>query len=106
MDQHTYAMDHIVRAAEFSVDLTEVDEVIRDVLCFLAADDKLPSVDAEGTFLAYGRDGRDVRVCVEVKILRRVLHAIDATSARWRGDAGFSPLGRARTAASSPRNDL
>ncbi len=38
---------------------------------------------------------------------RRVdLHAIDATSARWRGDAGPSPLDGARTAASSPRNDL
>ena len=38
---------------------------------------------------------------------RRVdLHAIDATPARWRGDAGSSPLDRARTAASSPRNDL
>ena len=37
---------------------------------------------------------------------RVVLHAIDATSARWRGDAGSSPLDRARTAASSPRNDL
>ena len=38
---------------------------------------------------------------------RRVdLHAIDATPARWRGDAGSSLLDRARTAASSPRNDL
>ena len=38
---------------------------------------------------------------------RRVdLHAIDATPARWRGDAGSSPLDRARSAASSPRNDL
>ena len=55
-------------AAEFAIDLTEADEVVRDVLCFLAGDDKLPSVDAEGTFLAYGRDGRDVRVCVEIKI--------------------------------------
>ena len=36
---------------------------------------------------------------------RVVLHAIDATPARWRGDAGSSPLGRAGTAASSPRND-
>ena len=36
---------------------------------------------------------------------RRVsLHAIDATPARWRGDAGSSPLDRARTAAPSPRN--
>ena len=33
-------------------------------------------------------------------------HAIDATPARWRGDAGSSPLDRARTAASSPRNDF
>ena len=33
-------------------------------------------------------------------------HAVDATPARWRGDAGFSPLDGAGTAASSPRNDL
>ena len=33
-------------------------------------------------------------------------HAIDATPARWRGDAGSSPLDGASTAASSPRNDL
>ena len=32
--------------------------------------------------------------------------AIDATPVRWRGDAGSSPLDQARTAASSPRNDL
>ena len=37
---------------------------------------------------------------------RVVLHAIDATPARWRGDAGSSPLDRARTAASLPRNDF
>ena len=44
--------------------------------------------------------------CVEIKIYgafvlnhRVVLHAIDATPARWRGDAGSSPLDRARTAA-------
>ena len=36
---------------------------------------------------------------------RVVLHAIDATPARWRGDAGSSPLDRARTAASLPRNE-
>merc|ERR1719353_756128 len=55
----------------------------------------------------------DVPSCVEIKILRHVLlnhrvvlHAIDATPARWRGDAGSSPLDRARSAASSPRNDL
>ena len=57
--------------------------------------------------------GLGALACVEIKILRRVLlnrrvvlHAIDATPARWRGDAGSSPLDRARTAASSPRNDL
>ena len=37
---------------------------------------------------------------------RVVLHAIDATAARWRGDAGSSPLDGASTAASSPRKDL
>ena len=37
---------------------------------------------------------------------RVVLHAIDATPARWRGDAGSLPLDRARTAASSPRYGL
>ena len=37
---------------------------------------------------------------------RVVLHAIDVMLARWRGDAGSSPLNRARTAESSPRNDL
>ena len=34
-----------------------------------------------------------VAACVEIKILRRV-HAIDATPARWRGDAGSSPCTR------------
>ena len=38
---------------------------------------------------------------------RRVdLHAIDATPARWRGDAGSSPLDGASTTALSPRNDF
>ena len=37
---------------------------------------------------------------------RVVLHAIDAMPARWGGEAGSSLLDRARTAASSPRNDL
>ena len=46
--------------------------------------------------------------CYGASVLnRRVdLHAIDAMPTRWRGDAGSSPLDRARTAASSPRNDL
>ena len=54
-----------------------------------------------------------VEARVEIKIYgafvqnRRVaLHAIDARPARWRGDAGSSPLDRARLAASSPKNDL
>ena len=57
--------------------------------------------------------GHGVATCVEIKFYgafvlnrRLVLHAIDATPARWRGDADSSPLGRAWTAASSPRNDL
>ena len=37
---------------------------------------------------------------------RVVFHAIDATPARWRGDADSSPLDGASTAASSPGNDL
>ena len=48
----------------------------------------------------------DVSARAQIKISRRFsaqscLHAIDATPARWRGDAGFSPLHRASTAASS-----
>jgi hypothetical protein len=38
--------------------------------------------------------------------LRVEIHAIDATPARWRGDAGSSPFDRASTAAFSPRNDI
>ena len=54
--------------------------------------------------LKFGEVPEGVLRCV---LNRRVdLHAIDATPARWRGDAGSSPLDRARTAASSPRNDL
>ena len=37
---------------------------------------------------------------------RVVLHTIDATPARWRGDAGSSALDSASTDTSSPRNDL
>ena len=36
---------------------------------------------------------------------RVVLHAIDATPARWRGVAGSSPLDGASAATSSPKND-
>ena len=61
------------------------------------------------------RSSRPCRTCtcVEIKIYgafalnhRVVLNAIDATPARWRGDAGSSALDRPRSAASSPRNDL
>ena len=44
--------------------------------------------------------------CAFVLNHRVVVHAIDATPARWRDDAGSSPLDRARTAAPSPRKDL
>ena len=51
--------------------------------------------------------------CVEIKFYgtfvpnRRVyLHAIDAPPARWRGNAGSSPLDGIRAAALLPRNDL
>ena len=37
---------------------------------------------------------------------RVVLHAIDVTPARWRGDAGSSPLDGTSASTSSPRNDL
>ena len=59
-----------------------------------------------------GRDPRDVEsiwLCGNQNFTSRSradLHAIDATPARWRSDAGSSPLDGASTAASSPRNDL
>ena len=68
LDQHPHAMAHIVDVAEFKVEVTEADEAVRNALCFLTCDEELPSVEAERAFLAYGRDGRDVRVCVEIKI--------------------------------------
>ena len=37
---------------------------------------------------------------------RVVLHAIDATPARWRGDAGSSPFDGTSEGTASPRNDL
>ena len=46
----------------------------------------------------------EIKFYVAFALNRRVdLYAIDATPARWRGDAGSSPLDRARTAASSQR---
>ena len=47
-----------------------------------------------------------VRRCVEIKFYGAFdLHAIDATPARWRGDAGSSPLDGDSAATSSPKND-
>ena len=64
-------------------------------------------------YLPVFEECRLVTNCVEIKFrgasrtrLNHNLHAIDATPARWRGDAGSSPLDGARTTASSPRNDL
>ena len=60
-------------------------------------------------------NGHEVDPCVEIIGTPRApsvvaassvaRHAIDATPARWRGDAGSSPLDRARTTASSPTNE-
>ena len=71
----------------------------------------LNAVDGCRSYLTlFGAVGAGVvGVCVEIKFhgafvlnCRVVLHAIDATPARWRGDAGSSPLDRARSTASSP----
>ena len=43
---------------------------------------------------------------VEINDAGGLLHAIDATPARWRGDAGSSPLDRSSTAASSLSEEL
>ena len=86
-------MDCIVGDEDICVEVTEADEAVRNALCFLTCDEELPSVEAEKAFLAYGRDGRDVRVCVEIKILRRgraessrrpPRHRRDACSMAWR----------------------
>ena len=53
--------------------------------------------------------GRRPRLCGNQNFTARshrvVLHTIDATAYRWRGDAGSSPIDQARAAAPSPRND-
>merc|ERR1712100_420043 len=47
---------------------------------------------------------KEAPCCVEIKLYGAFdLHAIDATPARWRSDAGFSPLDGASTAASCTR---
>ena len=51
-------------------------------------------------------DGISPDSLLEVRLWKlREIKIYGATFARWRGDAGSSPLDRARTAASSPRND-
>jgi len=35
---------------------------------------------------------KNAAICVEIKFTARSFHAIDATPARWRGDAGSLPL--------------
>ena len=63
-----------------------------------------PFLDAlEAALAPGGRPARTAKSCVEIKVYgpfvlhhRVVLHAIDATPARWRGDAGSSPHDRAK----------
>ena len=59
------------------------------------------------------RSASSAATCVEIKFYgvfvlnhRVVLHAIDATPARWRGRVDSSPSDGASTAVSSPGNDL
>ena len=104
LDQHSHAIAHLVDAAEFAVEVTEADEVVRDVLWFLTGDEPPPSVEAERTFLAYGRDDRDVRVCVEIKILRHVCAESSRRPPRHRR-AACSMAWRCRFLAARPSQD-
>ena len=67
---------------------------------------------ADKTLQQMGRSHRANQASASAQIkyrgasLNHDIHAIDAAPARWRGDAGYSPLDRASTATSSPRNDL
>ena len=67
---------------------------------------------ADKTLQQMGRSHRANQASASAQIkyrgasLNHDIHAIDAAPARWRGDAGSSPLDRASTAASSPRNVL
>ena len=58
--------------------------------------------------MTFAGEKKCVPTCVEIKFYGAfvVLTAIDATPARWRDNARSILLDRARTAASSPRNDL
>ena len=55
----------------------------------------LVAINGEASTRTHGEGvlGLLVMLCVEIKVSRRVLHAIDATPARRRGGAGSSRLG-------------
>jgi hypothetical protein len=91
----------------------KADEILNDCLDQL---DNSPLHSPDATW-ASGRQAKvvndQVMICVEIKFrgaprtrLNHKLHAIDATSARWRGGARLSPLDSVSRATSSPRNDL
>jgi hypothetical protein len=67
---------------------------------------------ADKTLQQMGRSHRANQASASAQIkyrgasLNHDIHAIDAAPARWCGDAGSSPLDRASTVTSSPRNDL
>ena len=96
---------YVIVAFAFFQFAMDVDAQLTERLNFLVAlmlssfaiqwtvTDRLPRVPSVWKSKFYGAFVLNRRV---------LLHAIDATPARWRGDAGSSPLDRARTAASSP----
>jgi hypothetical protein len=94
----------------FGVNSETLSDVVADKAYSDLRTEKGPS--SGNDFTDFSRIGFTVTTCVEIKILRRVLnrrvdlHAIDATPPRWRGDAGSSPLDRARTAAPDALVDL
>jgi hypothetical protein len=98
---------YVIVAFAFFQFAMDVDAQLTERLNFLVAlmlssfaiqwtvTDRLPRVPSVWKSKFYGAFVLNRRV---------LLHAIDATPARWRGDAGSSPLDGARTAASSPRS--
>ena len=67
----------------------------------VAEEARIAAEDAQAALMEESWSSATTRVEIFVD-----LHAIDATPARWRDDAGSSPFDGASTAASSPRNDL